>query len=173
MNRHIETDHIPVELSISNNIIESEHNLTVIPKLLFKPFLGTVQNGLNFLMDGLSLKMREAKEINRQSAITIQFQSEQINFLKQLNNQNKERNKILIIQHNKKLENFSNSLSDYVAKDFQKQLNQILENILDQKAYTAVIESGAISSLLGKLSGEIKTKIDKATSMIEVQDQVN
>lgn len=161
------------ENRVKKQLFIDQKTMTRFEQVIQNNKLGTVQNGLNFLMDGLSLKMREAKEINRQSAITIQFQSEQINFLKQLNNQNKERNKILIIQHNKKLENFSNSLSDYVAKDFQKQLNQILENILDQKAYTAVIESGAISSLLGKLSGEIKTKIDKATSMIEVQDQVN
>ena len=41
---------------------------------------------------------------------------------------------------------------------------------MDQEAYTAIIESGDISSLLDKLSEEIKTKKEEATLIIEGQD---
>ncbi|MBJ8554684.1 MULTISPECIES: hypothetical protein [Acinetobacter] len=158
------------ENRVKKQLFIDQKTMTQFEQIIQNNKLGTVQNGLNFLMDGLSLRMREAKEINRQSATTVQIQNEQLNLLKQLNDQNKERNKILIIQHNKKLENFSSFLSNYVTKDFQQQLNQILENILDQQAYTAIIESGEISSLLEKLAEKIKTKKEEATSIIEGQD---
>lgn len=161
------------ENRVKKQLFIDQKTMSRLEQIIKDNKLDTIQNGLNFLMDGLSLKMRETKELNRQNAIKMQFQNEQLDLLKQQNDQYKKRNKALIIQHNEELENLSNSLSDYITKDFQQRLNQSLENILDQKAYTAIIESSAISSLLGKLSGEIKTKIDKATSMIEVQDQAN
>lgn len=132
--------------------------------------LDTVQNGLSFLMDGLSLRMRQEKEMNRQNTIKMQFQHEQLSYLQQQKDQYKTRNKALIIQHNKKLEKLSNALSNYVTKDFKQQLHQSLENILDQHIYTEVIDSNVISLLLDKLSEKIKVKIDETTSMIEVQD---
>lgn len=158
------------ENRVKKQLFIDQKTMSRLEKIIKDNKLDTIQNGLNFLMDGISLRMREAKEINRQSATTIQIQNEQLNVLKELIDQYKNRNKSLIIKHNKKLENFSNSLSDYVTNDFQTLLNQTLENILDQQAYTALIESGDISSLLEKLSEKIKTKKVEATSIIESQD---
>lgn len=39
MNRHIEADHISIDSSVSNHMIESKHDLTAIPQLLFKALL--------------------------------------------------------------------------------------------------------------------------------------
>lgn len=158
---------------VKKQLFIDQETMNRLEKIIKVNNLDTIQNGLNFLMNGLSLRMKELIEINRQYSTKIQSQSEQIEIFKKINDQNKERNKILITQHNKKIENISNSLSNYLTKDFQTQLNQSLENILDKQAYTAVLESEAISSLLHKLFEEVKTKIDEATSMIEVQDIVH
>lgn len=158
------------ENRVKKQLFIDQKTMNRLEKIIKDNKLDTIQNCLNFLMDDLSLRMREAKEINRQNSIKIQFQNEQLNSLQKCNDQYKKRNKNLIIQHNKKLENFSSSLFDYVTKDFQTQLNQTLENTLDQQAYTAIIESGEISSLLDKLAEEIKTKKEEATLIIEGQD---
>ena len=158
------------ENRVKKQLFIDQKTMTRFEEIIQNNKLGTIQNGLNFLMDDLSLRMKEAKEINRQNSIKMQFQNEYLNSLQKYNDQYKNRNKNLIIQHNKKLENFSSSLSNYVTKDFLTQLNQTLENILDQQAYTAIIESGDISSLLDKLCEEIKTKKEEATLIIEGQD---
>ncbi|CAM9273158.1 hypothetical protein [Acinetobacter bereziniae] len=158
------------ENRVKKQLFIDQKTMSRLEQIIKDNELNTIQNGLNFLMDGLSLKMRETKELNHQNTIKIQFQNEQLDLLKQQNNQYKKRNKALVIQYNKKLENLTSSLSDYATKDFQQRLNQSLENILDQQVYTEVFESRVISSLLDKLSEEIKTRIEEATSMIEVQD---
>lgn len=158
------------ENRVKKQLFIDQETMNRLEKIIKVNNLDTIQNGLNFLMNGSSLRMKEVSEINRQRGTTIQFQTEQLNFLKELNEQNKNRNKSLIIQHNKKLESFSSTLSDYVTKDFKTQLNQILENILDQQAYTAIIKSGDILSLLDKLSEEIRIKKEEATLIIEGQD---
>ncbi|KAF1022095.1 MAG: hypothetical protein GAK29_03263 [Acinetobacter bereziniae] len=158
------------ENRVKKQLFIDQKTMSRLEQIIKDNKLDTIQNGLNFLMNGSSLRMKEVSEINRQRGTTIQIQTEQLNVLKELIDQYKNRNKSLIIQHNKKLENFSNSLSDYVTNDFQTLLNQTLENILDQQAYTALIESGDISPLLEKLSEKIKTKKEEATSIIESQD---
>ncbi|MFW1798988.1 hypothetical protein ACG9YX_02990 [Acinetobacter nematophilus] len=158
------------ENRVKKQIFIDQNTMSRLEQIIQSNNLATVQNGLNFLMDGLSLKMRETKELNRQNTIKMQFQNKQLDLLKQQSDQYKKRNKKLVILHNKNLENLSSSLSDFVTEDFQQRLNQSLENILDQQTYTKVIESSILKSLLNKLSEEIKTKIEEATSMIEVQD---
>ncbi|WP_436860978.1 hypothetical protein [Acinetobacter haemolyticus] len=158
------------ENRVKKQLFIDQKTMSRLEQIIKNKELNTIQNGLNFLMDNLSLKMRETKELNRQNTIKMQFQNEQLDLLKQQNNQYKKRNKALVIQHNKKLENLNSSLSDYVTKDFQQRLNQSLENILDQQVYTEVIESRVISSLLDKLSEEIKTRIEEPILLIEVQD---
>lgn len=158
------------ENRVKKQLFIDQRTMSRLEQIIKDNKLNTIQNGLNFLMDDLSLKMRETKQLNHQNTIKMQFQNEQLDLLKQQNNQYKKRNKALVIQHNKKLENLSSSLSDYVTKDFQQRLNQSLENILDQQVYTEVIESRVISSLLDKLSEEIKTRIEEPILLIEVQD---
>ncbi|MDC5622443.1 hypothetical protein OFM89_17025, partial [Acinetobacter baumannii] len=132
--------------------------------------LETIQNGLSFLMDDLSFKIKELKELNRQNSIKMQFQNEQINFLQQRQDLQRKQNRTLIIQHNKEIEKLSDSLPKYVTQNFKKQLLQNLEKILDEDAYTKVIESETVSSLLDKLSEEIKIQVNEATVLIEVND---
>ncbi len=158
------------ENRVKKQLFIDQSTMSRLEQIIQNNKLGTIQNGLNFLMDGLSLKMRETKELNRQNTIKMQFQNEQLNLLQQQKNDYMQRNSQLALKHNKKLENLNNSLSNYVTKDFQQQLYQTLENILEQQVYIAVLENGAISSLLDKLSEEIKTEIEEATSMREVQD---
>ncbi|MGG2096205.1 hypothetical protein ABFY41_01140 [Acinetobacter haemolyticus] len=158
------------ENRVKKQLFIDQRTMSRLEQIIKDNKLNTIQNGLNFLMDDLSLKMRETKQLNHQNTIKMQFQNEQLDLLKQQNNQYKKRNKALVIQHNKKLENLNSSLSDYVTKDFQQRLNQSLENILDQQVYTEVIESRVISSLLDKLSEEIKTRIEEPILLIEVQD---
>ncbi|MFP5064742.1 hypothetical protein [Acinetobacter pittii] len=132
--------------------------------------LETIQNGLSFLMDGLTFKMRELRELNHQNTIKMKFQNEQLNFYQQRQNLQREQNRALVLQHNKKIEKLSDSLPKYVTQNFKQQLLQNLEKILNEHAYTKVIESEVISSLLDKLSEEIKIQIDEANALIEIHD---
>lgn len=158
------------ENRVKKQLFIDQKTMTRFDQIIKDNNLETIQNGLSFLMDDLSFKIKELKELNRQNSIKMQFQNEQINFLQQRQDLQRNQNRALIIQHNKKIEKLSDSLPKYVSQNFKQQLIQSLKKILNEDAYTKVIESEAVSSLLDKLSEEIKIQVNEATVLIEVND---
>lgn len=158
------------ENRVKKQLFIDQKTMTRFEQIIKDNNLETIQNGLSFLMDDLSFKIKELKELNRQNSIKMQFQNEQINFLQQRQDLQRKQNRTLIIQHNKEIEKLSDSLPKYVTQNFKKQLLQNLEKVLDEDAYTKVIESETVSSLLDKLSEEIKIQVNEATVLIEVND---
>lgn len=158
------------ENRIKKQLFIDQKTMTRFEQIIKDNKLETTQNGLSFLMDGLTLKMRELRELNHQNSIKMQFQNEQINLLQQRQNLQRKQNRTLIIQYNKEIEKLSESLPQYVTQNFKKQLLQNLEKILNEDTYTKVIESEVVSSLLDKLSEEIKTQVNEATVLIEIHD---
>jgi len=158
------------ENRIKKQLFIDQKTMTRFEQIIKDNKLVTIQNGLSFLMDGLTLRMRELRELNHQNSIKMQFQNEQINLLQQRQDLQRKQNHTLIIQHNKEIEKLSNSLPKYVTQNFKKQLLQNLEKILNEDAYTKVIESEVVSSLLDKLSEEIKIQVNDASVLIEIHD---
>ncbi|GLG83681.1 hypothetical protein [Acinetobacter calcoaceticus] len=158
------------ENRVKKQLFIDQKTMTRFEQIIKDNNLETIQNGLSFLMDNLSFKIKELKELNRQNSIKMQFQNEQINFLQQRQDLQRKQNRALIIQHNKKIEKLSDSLPKYVSQNFKQQLIQNLKKILNEDAYTKVIESEAVSSLLDKLSEEIKIQVNEATVLIEIHD---